>query len=275
MNQGPMLFLGAFFTLSVSWLGFVLSPQLQIGGRPQIEVKATGELYPSMRPGLARQGEQVYRANGCFYCHSEQVRAKGFGADIERGWGARSGRVQSVDQDYLYDRPVMLGNQRVGPDLANIGRRQTNTTALLLHLYEPQVTMPGSVMPPYRYLFLKRKLAPLEIASDNALPLGDKQEAGYEVLPTDDAIALVAYLSSLHSDPILYEAPPSKVVGKAAAAATAIRDAAAAKITNSPSAGMTADVPVPQSGPATNAAAPASSTNAPAAAPPTTNSPGK
>ena len=39
-------------------------------------------------------------------------------------------KVQSVDQDYLYDRPVMLGSQRVGPDLANIGRRQTNELAV-------------------------------------------------------------------------------------------------------------------------------------------------
>src|SRR5450631_4032164 len=126
MNSGPLVFLGSFFALALSWLGFVLAPQLQIGGQQQVAATVTGDLYPQMRPGLARQGEQVYRANGCFYCHSEQVRPKGFGADYERQWGARKGIVQSVDQDYLYDLPVMLGNQRVGPDLANIGARETN-----------------------------------------------------------------------------------------------------------------------------------------------------
>ena len=29
--------------------------------------------YPVARPGLARQGLEVYRANGCAYCHSQQV----------------------------------------------------------------------------------------------------------------------------------------------------------------------------------------------------------
>src|SRR5882724_190711 len=152
MNSGPLVFLGTFSALAVSWLGFVLAPQLQIGGQQQSEAKNNGELYPSMRPGLARQGEQVYRANGCFYCHSQQVRPKGFGADYERQWGARQSSVQSVDQDYLYDLPAMLGNQRVGPDLANIGARQTSAALLLSHLYNPRATMPGSVMPPYRFL---------------------------------------------------------------------------------------------------------------------------
>jgi cytochrome c oxidase cbb3-type subunit 2 len=232
MNQGPLLFLGAFFTLSVSWLGFVLSPQLQIGGQQQVELRSTGAMYPPMRPGLARQGEQVYRANGCFYCHSEQVRPRGLGADVERGWGARTGNVQSVDQDYLYDRPAMLGNQRVGPDLANIGLRQTNTTVLLSHLYNPQITMPGSVMPPYRFLFVKRKLVLGEKPSDDALQLGDKAEPGYEILPTDDALALAAYLTSLHSDSVLFEAPPKKIPPKPGAATNA--PAAAAPPTNSP-----------------------------------------
>ena len=111
-----------------------------------------------MRPGMARQGEQVYRANGCFYCHSQQVRPEGFGTDTERGWGGRPGPVQSVAEDYLYDRPAMLGTQRIGPDLANIGVRQTNEMELLKHIYDPRISMPKSVMPPYRYLFHTRKL---------------------------------------------------------------------------------------------------------------------
>ena len=117
MNPGPLLFLATFFTMSISWLSFVLVPQLQIGR--QVQVEADGVLYPSMRPGMARQGEQVYRANGCFYCHTEQVRPEGFGSDLARGWGGRTGKVQSVAQDYLYDQPVMLGSLRIGPDLAN------------------------------------------------------------------------------------------------------------------------------------------------------------
>src|SRR5262249_37824205 len=150
MNAGPLVFLAAFFALATSWTGYVLTPQLQIGRQDQVEVADTGAMYPATRPGMARQGAEVYRANGCYYCHSQQVRPKGFGADIDRGWGARPGPVQSVAQDYLYDSPVMLGSQRVGPDLANIGARQTNATWLLTHLYDPQLTAKGSMMPPYR-----------------------------------------------------------------------------------------------------------------------------
>jgi cytochrome c oxidase cbb3-type subunit 2 len=206
MNSGPSIFLAAFLGLAASWGAFILAPELQIGGKQPTAALISGEIYPAMRSGLARQGEQVYRANGCYYCHSQQVQARGVGSDVERGWGGRPGRVQSIDNDYLYDAPVMIGNQRVGPDLANIGIRQTNDTALYIHLYNPQLTMPKSVMPPYRFLFEKRKLAFGTKPSSEALPVG--AEEGYEVVPTEKAKALVTYLASLHSEAILFETPP-------------------------------------------------------------------
>jgi cbb3-type cytochrome oxidase cytochrome c subunit len=74
MKYGPLVFLAAFFALSMSWSAFVLAPQLQLGSAVQ-ETNAVvkSEMYPQERPGLARQGLQVYRANGCAYCHSQQV----------------------------------------------------------------------------------------------------------------------------------------------------------------------------------------------------------
>ncbi len=65
MNYGPLLFLAAFFALASSWFGFVLSPQLQIGQLRQTNSVPNGETYPVARPGLARQGLDIYRANGC------------------------------------------------------------------------------------------------------------------------------------------------------------------------------------------------------------------
>ena len=190
--------------MSLSWLGFILVPQLQIGRLQQVE--ADGELYPSMRVGTARQGEQVYRANGCFYCHTEQVRPKGFGSDVERGWGGRKGEVQNVAEDYLYDRPAMLGDQRIGPDLANYGLRQTNAAVVLMHLYNPQL-MPKSVMPPYRYLFDKRHLRNGETPAPDALPV-EGLAADEEVVPTEEARQLAAYLLSLRSEGVLFDTPP-------------------------------------------------------------------
>jgi cytochrome c oxidase cbb3-type subunit 2 len=244
VNPGPLLFLATFFMMSVSWLGFVLMPQVQIGRQPQVEVD--GQFYPPMRPGMARQGEQVYRANGCFYCHTEQVRPKGFGSDVERGWGGRPGMVQSVAQDYLYDRPVMLGSQRVGPDLANIGRRQTNELALLIHIYNPQLTMPKSVMPPYKFLFETRKLRAGESSSADALPVGNTAP-DEEVVPTDDARALAAYLLSLHSDGVLFETPPPPAPATNTASSTNALAANTPSSTNAPA--------VATNAPATNAPA--------------------
>jgi cytochrome c oxidase cbb3-type subunit 2 len=207
MNPGPLVFLATFFAMATSWLGFVLFPQLQLGGQQQSEVKETGLMYPAMRAGMARQGEAVYRANGCFYCHSQQVRPQGYGSDVARGWGGRNSRVQSVAADYLYDLPVMIGSQRVGPDLTNIGLRETNTVWLYQHLYDPQSVSPQSTMPPYRFLFKKSQLGPGEKPLADAL-LSQAGAEGYQIVPKDDARALVAYLLSLHSDANIFEAPP-------------------------------------------------------------------
>jgi cytochrome c oxidase cbb3-type subunit 2 len=227
MNPGPLIFLATFFALATSWLGFVVMPQLQIGRQQQVEIKDTGEMYPARRPGLAKQGEEVYRANGCYYCHSQQVRPLGFGTDVARGWGARPSPVQSVAQDYLYDQPVMLGSQRVGPDLTNIGLRQTNALWLFTHLYNPQLTSKGSTMPPYRFLFKKSKLALGEKPSPEALMVVTGSAGDDEILPSDQAKALVAYLLSLHSEPIVFETPPFPTTNTPAATTNAPASAAA------------------------------------------------
>jgi cytochrome c oxidase cbb3-type subunit 2 len=83
MNYGPLVFLAAFFALASSWYGFVLTPQLQIGRLQQTNtVSGAVATYPVARPGLARQGLEVYRANGCTYCHSQQVGQSGTVVEI-------------------------------------------------------------------------------------------------------------------------------------------------------------------------------------------------
>src|SRR6185436_7983881 len=126
------------------------------------------------------------------------------GPDIQRGWGRRV----TVTQDYLADYPVQLGNSRIGPDLANYGARSPGLPAILEHLYAPQKTAPGSMMPPYRFLFTKRKLREGEPAQ-GAPSAGSGQgvEPGYEIIPKPEAEALAAYLMSLRADVQLKEAP--------------------------------------------------------------------
>jgi cbb3-type cytochrome oxidase cytochrome c subunit len=113
------LFLGIFGTFAFSWVGLTVIPNWQIGHlNPQSDEEGT-DIYPRPQSGMVARGARVYAANGCIYCHSEQVRADYAANDIERKWGDR----RSAPRDYIFDRPVFLGKMRMGQDLANIGAR--------------------------------------------------------------------------------------------------------------------------------------------------------
>src|SRR2546423_3106180 len=113
------LFLGIFGTFAFSWTGLTLIPNWQIGHLdPQSDEEQT-DIYPVPKSGMAERGRKIYAANGCGYCHSQQVRADYAASDIDRKWGTR----RSAPRDYIFERPAMLGKMRVGPDLSNIGKR--------------------------------------------------------------------------------------------------------------------------------------------------------
>src|SRR5207253_2579788 len=113
------LFLGIFGTFAFSWVGLTVIPNLQIGHlNPQMEEDGT-DVYPQPQSGMVTRGARVYAANGCIYCHSQQVRADYAADDIERKWGER----RSAPRDYIFERPVFLGKMRMGQDIANIGAR--------------------------------------------------------------------------------------------------------------------------------------------------------
>lgn len=113
------LFLGIFGIFAFSWLGMTVVPNLQIGSlNPQTDEDG-GDVYPAPPSGMAIRGAQVYAANGCVYCHTQQVRPDYGGSDLERKWGER----RSAPRDYIFEPIVMLGKMRTGPDLANVGHR--------------------------------------------------------------------------------------------------------------------------------------------------------
>ena len=113
------LFLGIFGTFAFSWLGLTVIPNWQIGHlNPQSDEEGT-DIYPQPQSGMFERGAHVYAANGCIYCHSQQVRADYAAADIERKWGNR----RSAPRDYIFEQPVFLGKMRMGQDIANIGAR--------------------------------------------------------------------------------------------------------------------------------------------------------
>src|SRR5437870_8459135 len=113
------LVLGIFGTFAFSWVGLILIPNLQIGHLdPQMDEEGT-DVYPAPKSGMADRGRKIYAANGCIYCHSQQVRADYAASDIDRKWGER----RSAPRDYIFEQPVFLGKMRMGQDIANIGAR--------------------------------------------------------------------------------------------------------------------------------------------------------
>jgi len=82
MKNGFSVFLAAFIALGLSWCGFVLDPVKQLGTAKQAAVLNTSDTYPLQPTGDATLGLQVYRANGCAACHTEQVRQSGVACDV-------------------------------------------------------------------------------------------------------------------------------------------------------------------------------------------------
>ena len=136
-------------------------------------------------------GRQVYIANGCVYCHSQQPRDIKQAPDALRGWGRAS-----VAADYAYDTPHLLGTMRTGPDLFNIGARQPSKDWHLGHLYQPRAYTPGSIMPPYPYLFDVRQGQAKPGETVITLPPAFAKP-GQVVVAKPEALALVDYLISL------------------------------------------------------------------------------
>lgn len=151
------LFLGIFGTFAFSWAGLIAIPNAQIGHLdPQMDEEGN-DAYPAPKSGMYDRGRRVYVSNGCVYCHSQQVRADYAASDIDRKWGTR----RSAPRDYIFERPVLLGKMRMGPDLSNVGKRApvddanapapastTSTTAAPPTAAPPDGAAPASPAPP-------------------------------------------------------------------------------------------------------------------------------
>jgi len=219
MSRSSTLFAGLFGTFAVSCFAFVLAPQAQLGGlQPQFteEDGKYSEIYPVENASL-KSGRAVYIREGCVYCHSQQVRDPQNGTDIERGWGIR----RTVARDYLYEQPPLLGGQRLGPDLTNVGSpdwrdeskqevegkpKKRDRAWHYLHLYAPTTFVSSSIQPPYHHLFETRKISGQGSADALKLTGADAPKEGYEVVPTAEAKDLVNYLLSLDCSHPLKEA---------------------------------------------------------------------
>lgn len=172
------LIYGAFCILMGVIPGVVLSHEQPVAG---------------LKPLTAQQarGRDIYVSEGCSYCHTQNVRPlvqdKVFGRP-------------SVGGDYVYDTPELLGTERTGPDLTNIGERQPSDVWQYIHLWDPRAVVHASIMPRYTWLF---QVKPKAGAHDITVPLPpDFAPKNGVVVATKGAQDLVAYLKSLKQLPL-------------------------------------------------------------------------
>ncbi len=201
MKNAPLFFIGIFGALALSW-GGILFAHRQLGNLAPYYDETENGVFPLRPPGIAARGQLVYADLGCAACHTQAVRRPDYGADQARGWGER----QSVARDYIFQARVQLGASRIGPDLTNLATRKPPYDAedLTKLLYTGQGGMPS-----YKFLFEERKI--VGERSANALKLTGALAVpdGFEIVPTERARTLVAYLLSLNNG---YDYPEARPV---------------------------------------------------------------
>ncbi|PJB48753.1 MAG: cytochrome-c oxidase, cbb3-type subunit II [Deltaproteobacteria bacterium CG_4_9_14_3_um_filter_63_12] len=105
-------------------------------------------------------GREVYKREGCWYCHTQQIRT--LEPDTKRyGWRGVDAPI-SVPSEYVNDYPHFLGTRRIGPDLARVGGKYDKSWHRA-HFMNPRDLVPGSIMPPFPWL----------IADDNGRDFDD------------------------------------------------------------------------------------------------------
>jgi cytochrome c oxidase cbb3-type subunit I/II len=171
---------------------------------------------------LELEGRDIYVREGCYLCHSQQIRP--FRSEVER-YGEYSKAGESV-----YDHPFQFGSKRTGPDLAREGVKTLPNykpnSWHYNHMLDPQSLNPESIMPPYPWLIeddldvstLSSKISTMQTlgvpypegyADGQALKDLENQageitqnlkEAGIDVSANKEIIALIAYLQRLGTD---------------------------------------------------------------------------
>jgi len=202
---------------------------LLMGVLPGIELSQTPP-GPGVEPltPLQAEGRDVYVANGCSYCHTQQVRPLPGDKIFGRA---------SAPGDFAYQTPELLGSERTGPDLTNVGARQPSTVWQYIHLYNPRAVVPESIMPAFDWMFQVVDQAPAG-AAPVPLPKAYAPARGV-VVPSHQAEALVGYLLSLKQPP-LPDTGGNDIAAPAASRASAAGSsttAAAAPAAGAPGAG--------------------------------------
>lgn len=166
---------------------------------PALQMQNNNSPLPSQPEMTAQQldGLKIFISEGCVACHTQQVR----NIEMDNVWGSRP----SMPSDYYYSKtrlsiwqqtPSILGSERTGPDLTNIGKRQPGAEWHLIHLYNPRIVVKQSIMPAYPWLFIKKT----EVEKGDVMlpvPFAYHKDTSKVIVATEEALALVAYLQYL------------------------------------------------------------------------------
>ena len=210
--------LGLSASFGVAWLAIIVVPFIKMRNLAPIQLNeatdgATGIFYPK-RTGRIVNGALVYAENGCYLCHTQVIRPTYAGNDLYRAdWGGLKAdpdrgdtRRETNAYDFAGESFAQIGVSRMGPDLSNLGRRVESIYAagkdpaawLFAHLYNPRLEPQRwkSTCPSFRFMFTERPVK--GNLSINAISIRDDGKT--EVVPNEDAKALVSYLLSLKKD---------------------------------------------------------------------------
>jgi len=150
-------------------------------------------------------GKALYISNGCVACHTQQVR----NVAMDQTWGSRPGLPADYAgihrEDFWRNTATLMGTERTGPDLTDIGNRQPSKDWHLLHLYQPRAVVKESIMPAFPWLFTEKdrvERGDTEIQVPEAFRNGIKGK----IIATNEALQLLAYIKSLKQIK-LYEKP--------------------------------------------------------------------
>lgn len=149
---------------------------------------------PALSPAAVK-GKALFVSNGCVACHTQQVR----NVDMDKKWGSRpsiaADYADNHRTDFWRNTATLMGTERTGPDLTDIGTRQPSEDWHLTHLFNPRIVAPASVMPAYSWLFTEKKEA---AKNDVVVKIPDEyREDGTVIVATLQALQLVAYLKEL------------------------------------------------------------------------------
>jgi cytochrome c oxidase cbb3-type subunit 2 len=178
---------------------------------PALQNQKNNAPLPDSEPlaGDALLGKNIYISEGCVGCHSQQVR----NVEMDRVFGSRPGMAAdyaNIGRTSVWvNTATVMGTERTGPDLIDVGSRQPSREWNLMHLFNPRSVVAQSIMPSYEWMFeMKEQPGPNDVVV-NVAPEFLKGRKG-KVVARPEALQLVAYLQSLKQVPLPDGTQPNK-----------------------------------------------------------------